>query len=455
MKKLDDAKRRQMILEGGIGKILIRLAVPTLMMSLVQSLIPLSDGLFINNVAGTLVASAVTFCNPVISLATSLAVGLSAAAMAVIGQTFGRGDFEEVRRVSTQTVVFGFLLGVCIIPVMILLAFPISAYVTPEISDNVRLYIILYAFVLPFSFMESIYNGIMNATGRPEKPFVRMVIMLVLKVAFNFVFIVWLRLGIVGCVLATFAANVAVCVWMFYELFLVSSSLQLSLAGFRFDRRIIRRLVKIGVPSMLTQMIMSLGFVLINNETQKYGAVVLNGQGIANSITSVCFNVPSAFGSAVTTMVSMNVGSGNTDRARKSAFRGCGLAVFLTDLIDKGKDLCSDLQVICVISSCCRPTFVNIGYRDRKTALFPVCRNYKNACSTGRLCDRDPIPGDLLYRKDFRIAGYQLKLRVRRIDQQAASCTRLQDVPLVAADGNRCSGRSSGGPLEVSGQCAV
>lgn len=135
--------------------------------------------------------------------------------------------------------------------------------------------------------------------------------------------------------------------------------------------------------------------------------------------------------------------------------RGCGLAVFLPDLIDKGKDLCSDLQVICVISSCCRPTFVNIGYRDRKTALFPVCRNYKNACSTGRLCDRDPIPGDLLYRKDFRIAGYQLKLRVRRIDQQAASCTRLQDVPLVATDGNRCSGRSSGGPLEVSGQCAV
>ena len=60
MKKLDDEKRRQMILGGGIGKILITLAVPTLMMSLVQSLIPLSDGLFINNVAGTLVASAVT-----------------------------------------------------------------------------------------------------------------------------------------------------------------------------------------------------------------------------------------------------------------------------------------------------------------------------------------------------------------------------------------------------------
>lgn len=183
-----------------------------------------------------------------------------------------------------------------------------------------------YIFALPFSFMESIYNGIMNATGRPEKPFVRMVIMLVLKVVFNVVFIVWLRLGIVGCVLATFSANVAICFWMFYELFLVKSFMQLTLKGFRFDRRIIRRLVKIGIPSMLTQMIMSLGFVLINNETQKYGAVVLNGQGIANSITSVCFNVPSAFGSAVTTLVSMNIGCGNVDRAKKSTFWGCGFA---------------------------------------------------------------------------------------------------------------------------------
>ena len=52
---------------------------------------------------------------------------------------------------------------------------------------------------------------------------------------------------------------------------------------------------------------------------------MLNGQGIANSITSVCFNVPSAFGSAVTTLVSMNIGCGNVDRAKKVRSGAAGL----------------------------------------------------------------------------------------------------------------------------------
>ena len=65
------------------------------------------------------------------------------------------------------------------------MAFPISANVDAEISHNVMLYISLYAFVLPFSFLESIYNAIKNATGKPEATFFRMLIMLMLKIIFN------------------------------------------------------------------------------------------------------------------------------------------------------------------------------------------------------------------------------------------------------------------------------
>ncbi|MPM34650.1 hypothetical protein SDC9_81237 [bioreactor metagenome] len=68
---------------------------------------------------------------------------------------------------------------------------------------------------------------------------------------------------------------------------------------------------------------LNLGFFLINNEIEKYGPIVLTGQGIAGSITSVCFILPSAFGSAVTTMVSMNVGAGQGDKARRSCIQGC------------------------------------------------------------------------------------------------------------------------------------
>lgn len=312
-----------MILNGSILRSLLMLSFPTLMMSLIQALLPLSDGLFINNAAGTLVASAVTFSEPVVGMSLALAQGISVAAMAIIGQTNGSGDFVRVKHIAAQIIVFGFALGICVAPMLALIAVPISGNVDPEISHNVFLYISLYAFVVPFSFLESIYNAIKNSTGKPEATFVRMALMLVLKIIFNIIFIVQMKMGVLGCVLASFCANAIICVWMFYELFVMKGEDKLSLKGYRTDKALIKQTVRVGIPAMLTSLILNLGFFLINNETQKYGAVVLNGQGIASNITSVCFNLPAAFSAAVTTMVSINIGANQPEKAKQACYIGC------------------------------------------------------------------------------------------------------------------------------------
>jgi Na+-driven multidrug efflux pump len=85
-------QRRDLVLRAPISNTLLFLAAPTVMLGVVQALMPVMDGLFINNIAGTLVASSVTFSEPVVNMATALAQGLSVAAMAIIGQLNGRGD---------------------------------------------------------------------------------------------------------------------------------------------------------------------------------------------------------------------------------------------------------------------------------------------------------------------------------------------------------------------------
>ena len=60
--------RRDLILHGPITNTLIMLSIPTLIMSIVQSMIPLMDGLFLNNVAGTVIASSVHFAEPIINM---------------------------------------------------------------------------------------------------------------------------------------------------------------------------------------------------------------------------------------------------------------------------------------------------------------------------------------------------------------------------------------------------
>jgi putative MATE family efflux protein len=299
------------------------LAVPTLMLGLVQSLMPLMDGLFINNAAGTLVASAVTFSEPVVNMMSSFAMGLSVAAMAILGQLNGRGNFRESKRAATQIVVSGSILGCLSAPLLLAAGAIISRTVDARIARNVFVYLSLYALVLPFSFMESIYNGIKNANGKPEAPFIRMILMLILKIIFNAVFILWLRMGIIGCVLSSLLSNVLITVWMFFELFVRGGPDRLDLRGFHFDVSIVKQLARVGFPAMLNSFFLNLGFYLINNETQRYGPVVLNGQGIANNITAVCFNLPGAFSSAVTTMVSMSIGAGDAAKAKRACLEGC------------------------------------------------------------------------------------------------------------------------------------
>ncbi len=335
--KQSTEQRRDLILNGSVFTTILFLSVPTLMMGLIQSAIPVIDGLFLNNLVGTRAASAVTYCTPIVNMISALAQGVSVAGMAIIGQSNGNGNFNNSRKISTQIIVFTFLLGFALAPLLIALAFPISAHVNKEISRNVFLYLALNACVTPFSFMESIYNSIKNANGKPEDTFIRMVIMLILKIIFNALFIAVFRWGLVGSVMASLASNFLITGWMYYELFIKKTGERFVLAGFRFDWTIINTLLRIGFPAMLSSLMLNLGFFLINNEVEKYGAIVLNGQGIANNITSICFILPSSFGSAVTTMVSMNIGAKQPDKAKKACLAGCIIsavtAAFLIALV--------------------------------------------------------------------------------------------------------------------------
>lgn len=340
-------QRRELILNGNVFSTILLLSIPALMMGVVQSLIPVIDGLFLNNLAGTTAASAVTYSTPIVNMTSALSQGLSVAGMAIIGQSNGRGDYKASRRITIQLVIFAFILGFVLAPLLVGLAFPISSHVDKEIAHYVFLYISLNALVLPFSFLESIYNAIKNASGKPEDAFIRMIIMLVLKVLFNTLFVAVFSWGLIGSVMASLASNIIITLWMFYELFVKKSGDRLDLKGFHFEKATIRQLLLIGFPSMLSSLMLNLGFFLINNEVEKYGAVVLNGQGIANNITSVCFILPSSFGSAVTTMVSMNIGARQSKRAKYSCLIGCIIsAITATILIAVVVPLSSHITVL-------------------------------------------------------------------------------------------------------------
>ena len=310
-------ERRKMILNGKVINTLLFLSVPTLLVGIIQALIPLSDSLFLNRLTSVEVASSVTFSQPVLNIMIALSQGLGVATLVMLGRLYGKGRMLALKETMLQIFVFSFIIGLFLIPVCVFSAFVISKYTTSEIRDNVYIYISLYSLIMPFVFLAAIYNSSKNAIGRPEITFIRIFLLLILKIIFNSIFLYALKMRITGAVMASLFSYVIVTIWMFYDLFLKNGDIKLNLRSYSVKLPIIKRLLKIGLPSMLNYAFLYLGFFLINKEMEKFGAIALNAQGIASNINAICFILPSSIGTTVSSMISINMGVGNIKKSKE------------------------------------------------------------------------------------------------------------------------------------------
>ena len=315
-KAQSNEERRQMILNGKVINTLLFLSIPTLLVGIIQALIPLSDSLFLNRLTSVEVASSVTFSQPVLNIMIALSQGLGVATLVMLGRLYGKGRMLAVKETMLQIFVFSFFIGLLLIPICMFTAFLISNNTTSEIRNNVYTYISFYSLIMPFVFLAAIYNSSKNAIGRPEVTFVRIFLLLILKIIFNSIFLYVLKMGIAGAVMASLFSYIVVTIWMFYDLFLKSGDIKLNLRSYTIKLPIIKRLLKIGFPSMLNYAFLYLGFFLINKEMEKFGAVALNAQGIASNINAICFILPSSIGTTVSSMISINMGIGNVKKSK-------------------------------------------------------------------------------------------------------------------------------------------
>lgn len=315
-KAQSNEERRQLILNGKVINTLLFLSIPTLLVGIIQALIPLSDSLFLNRLTSVEIASSVTFSQPVLNIMIAFSQGLGVATLVMLGRLYGKGRMLAVKETMLQIFVFSFFIGLLLIPVCMFTALLISNNTTSEIRNNVYIYISLYSLVMPFVFLAAIYNSSKNAIGRPEVTFVRIFLLLILKIIFNSIFLYVLKMGIVGAVMASLFSYIVVTIWMFYDLFLKSGDIKLNLRSYTIKLPIIKRLLKIGFPSMLNYAFLYLGFFLINKEMEKFGAVALNAQGIASNINAICFILPSSIGATVSSMISINMGIGNVKKSK-------------------------------------------------------------------------------------------------------------------------------------------
>lgn len=317
MFRVDLNKRRQEIVSGNIFKILLLISIPSIITGLVGTFIPLIDTFYANKYLGNTVYSAISYSQSTILLLVSLSQGLSIAAMAIIGKAIGENKIKLAKSLSLQIFVLGIFTGILMMPICYFASHVMANTASHDMSENVRIYISMYTLVMPFYFIAGIFNSIKNVTGNPEAVLTRMLLILVLKVIFNHLYLNVLNLGIKGTIFSSLTSYLVISIWMYYDLFLKKSMYQLNLKDYIFDIGVIKEVIKVGFPSIISYFMIQLGFVLINMEIVKYGSNAVGALGISGQINNLCFVLPSNIGGALTTIVSTNVGAGNINRAKK------------------------------------------------------------------------------------------------------------------------------------------
>ncbi len=158
------------------------------------------------------------------------------------------------------------------------------------------LYLRIYFVGLPFLFMYNVLASVFNALGKSKIPLYFLIFSSILNVIMDLFMVMVMHMGVAGVALATIIAQGISAVISFFVLvrYLKGQPEQ----GVLFDGEMLGRMVKIALPSILQQSIVSIGMMLVQSVVNSFGSAALAGYSAGIRIEGICIVPMSAMGNA-------------------------------------------------------------------------------------------------------------------------------------------------------------
>lgn len=330
MKKQD---KTEMILKGSIYKVLFTLSIPIMINSLIQTLYNLVDGLYVSMISSVHFA-ATAFVWPVNFLFISLGIGLSIAGTSLLAQLVGGGKLKEAKEYSTQLMAITILSSV----VFTILGYIVSPFIiklmgaTGDLAKYGNIYLRITFLDLPFMFLYFNVNSMMNAQGNTLTPTILSAISAIINVILDPIFIFTFGWGIAGAAWATLASRAILAIFGCILLFSENNKIKPEFKGFKFNSKIIKEIVTVGIPSSIGQSGSSLGFIVLNGFIGSYGTATIAAYAMVNRITSLVMQPAMGLGSALTAIVGQNMGANQIDRVKEAFHKALKLTIIIGTL---------------------------------------------------------------------------------------------------------------------------
>jgi len=309
--------------KGPLARALLIVAWPVMLSFLLHTLYNLADAFWLGKL-GKEALAAPTITMNIIFIGISIAMGLGGAGTTLVSQYKGANRTKEMTRAGGQTLVLMMIVAVVISAlglyfsrqILVLLQTPPDAF--DQTLDYMRWILVGLPFMFAFFVYQGIYMGLGDSVGPLQINLITVIINVILDPILIFGFGPIPALGVVGAALATCFARLLASIIGLYRLFHGSRGFKLQLADLAWDSRIIRKVLKVGVPMSLGQAGTSLGFTLLMGIVNTFGSAVVAAFGIGHRIIHMAMVPSMALSQANATAVGQNLGADQVERASRS-----------------------------------------------------------------------------------------------------------------------------------------
>jgi len=304
-----------------IGPLLAKLAIPTTIGMLANSLYNVVDTIFIGRGVGTLAIAGIGIVFPIqiIIMAIAQLFGMGAASM--VSRSLGKKDFGRASNVVGNSFIASFVFGtfaaimVFIFLNPILRVFGATENILPFARDYLS--IVTFGFIY-FPFLVST-NNLIRAEGDAKNAMIVMLVAIGLNIILDPIFIFALDMGIKGAAYATIIAQFSGFIYIVLYYILGRSSLKIRMVHFRMRWLIFKEMVSLGFASFVRQVSMSILIIVVNNSLRAYGGdISIAVFSVVNRV--VMFITMPLFGivAGVQPMIGFNYGASNMGRVKGS-----------------------------------------------------------------------------------------------------------------------------------------
>ena len=306
-----------------IGKLLWKLAVPTVIAQLVNMLYNSVDRIYIGHIPGTgdLALTGVGVCLPLILIVSAFAALVASGGAPRASIYMGKQDHNTAEKILGGC----FALQVCISAVLtavlllwskdLLLAFGASENTIPYAVDYMRIYAIGTIFVQ----MTLGLNSFITAQGFAQIGMRTVLIGAVSNIVLDPIFIFALHMGVRGAALATILSQGISCVWVLRFLTGPKTLLRLKKENIRLAPRLILPCVALGTATFIMQASESVISVCFNSSLLKYGGdIAVGAMTILSSVMQFAMLPLQGIAQGAQPITSYNYGARNTDRVRQT-----------------------------------------------------------------------------------------------------------------------------------------